>query len=203
MNADIKIDLLNPDKEQLLLKWKDELAAVDHLNRWDLNIELSWWAEYSSTRNDILELGAYNGASTKIMSLANPNSHITVIDLWEDEGTFETFKNALNQEIDDDRVSFQRSTTEEGLTRLIDALLKNHCGILPFDGCMIDAGHLEHLVDSDISLSSALMVKGSLICGHDYHPSWDDNGVSKAVKKAFPGDRHSNPIGSIWAAIVE
>jgi hypothetical protein len=42
-----------------------------------------------------------------------------------------------------------------------------------------------------------LMKPGTLICGHDYHKEWADNGVSQAVIELLPG--HSNPCESIWA----
>lgn len=186
------IDLLNPNKDDLLKKWEKELDAVEKFNPWDTKEELAWWAEYASTRNTILELGSYRGASTKIMCLANPSAKITVIDLWEDDNTHEEFLVNLAPELSDKQVVFTRDTTWRGLERLM------HLGQNNFDGCMIDAGHTEELVVGDIERCIPLMLPGTLICGHDHHEAWHDNGVSKAVNRIFP-DRVL-PCFSIWAA---
>jgi hypothetical protein len=199
------IDLLNPDKgalgAELKAKWEHLLPEVTHLNKWDRDEELFWWAEWASTRSEILELGAYNGASTKIMLLANPDLKIYVIDLWEDPGTQETFDKAMEEfmggRIEDitegrqSRIKIWWGTTESGLKHLLDE------GVNAFDGLMVDAGHTKELVLTDIRLGLQLMQPGTLICGHDYHPSWPDNGVSQAVIELLPG--HVNPIASIWA----
>ena len=188
------IDLLNPNRDDLLKKWEKELEIVQPSNKWDLAEELCYWAEYASTRNNILELGAYNGASTKIMCLANPNAKITVIDLWEDAGTHEAFLANLAPEIFDNRVTWTRDTTWRGMERLMQV------GEASFDGCMIDAGHTEELVAGDIERCIPLMKPGTLLCGHDFHDAWADNGVSKAVMRLLPQWKRPLPTASIWCA---
>ncbi len=187
------IDLLHPDKDALLKKWEKELAAVAPLNKWDLPEELAWWAEYATHCTEILELGGYNGASTKIMLLANPEVKVLCIDLWEDDGTMKTFREANAEFIENGRLTPWWGTTENGLRQLLEDRTE------PFDGFLVDAGHTYELVYSDIVLGLQLMKPGTLISGHDYHPAWSDNGVSQAVKDLFPDDTHSNPIASIWA----
>lgn len=184
------INLLNPDKGALLKKWEKELAIVAPLNKWDLPAELAWWAEYATRCHDILELGAYNGASTKIMLLANPELNVYVIDLWQDPGTKETFMDATKDFIAERRLEISQDTTENGMRHLLQ--FGNR-----FDGLLIDAGHTKELVLNDISLGMQLMKPGTLICGHDFHEPWEDNGVSQAVKELLPG--YIEPIESIWA----
>lgn len=185
------IEIHAPNKDELLKKWEKELNAVAHLNKWDLPEELAYWAEYATHCTHMLELGAYNGASTVIMLMANPNLHIDVIDLWEDDGTYETFLKATAEFREQGRLTYFRLSTEHGLKVMAEE------GGGPFDGLLVDAGHTEDLVTKDIQLSLPMMKPGCLMTGHDFHPNWDDNGVSKAVKKLLPG--HFNPIGSIWA----
>lgn len=189
------IEIHAPNKEELLKKWEKELKAVEHLNKWDLPEELAYWAEYATHCTNLLELGAYNGASTKIMRLANPNLQIHVVDLWEDAGTYETFREALREDLEAMKVSYSKGSTEKALEIMGRHL--DHPEWRCFDGLLVDAGHTEDLVTKDILLSLPLMKPGCLMTGHDYHPNWEDNGVSKAVKKLLPG--HFNPIGSIWA----
>jgi len=179
------IDLLNPNKEEIVAKWRKELDAVAHLNKWDLESELAFWAEWSLGRTHILELGAYNAASTKIMLLANPELRIEVVDLWQDEGTHETFLAAI--ETFKDRVHWNRMSTEE--------FFKRGCDI-QFDGLLVDAGHTESEVALDITEGMKLMKPGTLCTGHDYRPNWND-GVFHAIQKAFEGNVH-NPVESIW-----
>jgi predicted O-methyltransferase YrrM len=185
------IEIHCPNKEELLKKWEKELEAVAHLNKWDLPEELAFWAEYATHCTNLLELGAYNGASTVIMMRANVNLHISVVDLWEDEGTYETFLKATEEFFNQGRLIYRRTATEEGLKDMTDE------EVTLFDGLLIDAGHTEDLVTKDIQMSLPLMKPGSLLTGHDFHPNWPDNGVAKAVKKLLPG--HFNPMGSIWA----
>lgn len=186
------IEIHAPNKEELLKKWEKEIEAVRPLNKWDLDEEIAMWAEYGARCTNLIELGSYNGASTKVMRLANPNLKITVIDLWEDANTKETFLGALRDDLDSGHVAYFHISTEEGLQ-----ILSRIHGNKSFDGLLVDAGHTEDLVTKDIQLSLPLMKDGCLMVGHDYHPNWPDNGVSKAVKKLLPG--HFNPIASIWA----
>jgi predicted O-methyltransferase YrrM len=184
------IEIHCPNRDDLLKKWENELEAVSPLNKWDLPEELCFWAEYATYCSNLLELGAYNGASTKIMLMANPALHITVVDLWEDSGTRDIFNEATKEF--GERVCPWNTPTETYLRR---ANLKEMFGT--FDGLLVDAGHTEELVTKDIQMSLPLMKPGCLLTGHDFHPNWEDNGVAKAVKKLLPG--HFNPMGSIWA----
>jgi hypothetical protein len=194
MIPEITIDLANPDRGAITKKWAGELEAVAPLNKWDLPEELAYFAEYATRCTEIIELGAYQGASTRIMLMANPALKVFVIDLWEDAGTKETFEEAMRQPQEDfvatGRVEVFHGTTEDGMMDLL------HRG-RSFDGLLVDAGHTKELVGRDIILGRQLMKPGTLIIGHDYHPSWHDNGVSQAVIELLPG--HTNPIASIWA----
>lgn len=180
--------MLDLNEPNIRHKWEHLLPEVRHLNKWDDEQELVWWAEYASHCARLLELGAYNGASTKIMCLANPDLKIHVIDLWEDEGTHETFKQALAEEIADGRVTFERTDTVAGLMDLNGG----------FDGLLVDAGHLYHHVESDLRLGLPLVKKGVLVCGHDYRINLPDDGVTKAVNERFA--KVYNPACSIWCA---
>jgi hypothetical protein len=185
----MKIDLLQPDRPLLNAKWGHIVAAVQHLNSWDSDLEISWLAELATVSENHIELGAFKGASTKAMCLANPNLKITVIDLWDDLGTHETFLSAMEKEISDGRVAFYRSSTEEGCAKLKGQI---------FQTAFIDAGHLEHNVLADIQNCLTLVPRG-IISGHDYRHNDENDGVNKAVNSLIP-DR-SLPVDSIWAAL--
>lgn len=182
------IDLLKPNTEELLSKWGEVLNRVRYLNKWDDERELAWWCEYASRCSYLLELGAYNGASTKAMRLANPELRIHVIDLWEDAGTFETFSEALSADIASGKVTYDHTDTVAGLTDLNGS----------FDGLMVDAGHLYHHVESDLRLGLPQVKEGVLVCGHDYRVNLPSDGVTRAVNERF--SEVFNPTCSIWAA---
>jgi predicted O-methyltransferase YrrM len=182
------IDLLKPNTDDLKTKWADVLRQVRPLNKWDAEEEIAWWCEYATRCTNLIELGAYNGASTRAMRLANPDLKIHVIDLWEDDGTFETFKGALADDITAGYVTYERADTVAGLTDLNGS----------FDGLLIDAGHLYHHVESDLRLGLPFIKEGVLVCGHDYRVNLPDDGVTRAVRERF--SEVFNPTCSVWAA---
>lgn len=182
------IDLLKPNTDELLTKWREVLNRVRYLNKWDDERELAWWCEYATNCTYLLELGAYNGASTKAMRLANPDLKIHVIDLWEDAGTFETFSEALSADITSGKVTYDHTDTVAGLTDLNGS----------FDGLMVDAGHLYHHVESDLRLGLPQVKDGVLVCGHDYRVNLPDDGVTRAVRERF--SEVFNPTCSVWCA---
>jgi predicted O-methyltransferase YrrM len=182
------INLLNPNTDELKAKWADVLRQVRPLNKWDDENEIAWWCEYATGCTKLLELGAYNGASTKAMRLANPDLKIHVIDLWEDAGTLDTFKGALADDIKAGLVTYDHADTVAGLTDLNGG----------FDGFLVDAGHLYQHVESDLRLGLPLIKKDVLVCGHDFRVNLPDDGVTRAVRERFTC--LFNTTCSIWAA---
>lgn len=184
----MSVPLPSMHRDELLAKWQHVLIEVSKANLWDLPQEIAWLCEYCQGRLHILELGAYNGASTKAMLLANPDLKIHVVDTWDDAGTHENFLGLLAGEIHDGRLTFYHGSTE--------AFFKSGPD-MRFDGCFIDAGHSKENVVCDIVGATSLMNPGTWICGHDYHAEWPDNGVSQAVRELCPG--HVIVMESIWA----
>jgi predicted O-methyltransferase YrrM len=185
--------LTNPDVPELMQRWGHIAKAVQPLNKWDDNLEIMWWCEYATNCTKLLELGSYNGASTKAMLMANPTLRIHVIDLWEDAGTQETFKAAMGHEISTGQVTFEHTDTVSGLTALHQEGKREE-----FDGLLIDAGHLYEHVSADLKLGLPLVKQGTLVCGHDYRANLPEDGVTKAVRERFT--KLWNPVCSIWAA---
>jgi predicted O-methyltransferase YrrM len=175
--------------EDLIQKWRAELDAVQHLNDWDSEPELSWIAEQASRASFVLEAGSFKGASTKIMVLANPNVKIVCLDDWADPGVLEIFQEALKDEIESGRVTMVRGNTTDGFNNLPE-------GFEP-DFTFIDAGHLYPDVEHDIRRTLEIQKKG-IISGHDYRHDIPSDGVNKAVHEAFPLGVDF-PADSIWA----
>jgi hypothetical protein len=180
--------------EDLIQKWRAELDAVKHLNDWDTEAELSWLAEQASKATKVLEAGSFKGASTKIMSLANPDVQIVCLDDWADSGVLEIFQEALKEEIETGRVTMIRGNTTDGFDRIPE-------GFSP-DFIFIDAGHLYENVAHDLRRVSEMMERYPdkdpeevVVSGHDFRRDNPEDGVTKAVMEwASP----NFPADSIW-----
>lgn len=178
------IDLLHPNRDELLAKWAHVVEQAKHISNWDTAPELSWLAEYATRCKNFLEIGSFRGQSAKVMLLANPVLELTSLDTWDDQGTFEDYRHNLGPEIAQGRVRNFQGESQKTILQLSPG----------FDGCFIDGAHLEHLVAADIGNVLPLMNVGALMAGHDYR---GDNDVARGVQKSLVG--FSNPLESIWA----
>lgn len=186
-----EIDLMSPVHSELLQKWGHVVEAVRPLNRWDTDLEIAWLCEAATRSRDVLELGVYNGASTKAMCLSNPDIRITFVDLWDDAGCEETFKAALAEEIKFCQVIGHKMSTEEFFKGDIRER---------YDLVFVDAGHLYHHVKGDIAGALTLMKHPSILAGHDFRHNLPDDGVTKAVTELLP--MFYTPADSIWAVEI-
>jgi predicted O-methyltransferase YrrM len=176
--------------EELIQKWRKELDAVKDINIFDTEGELAWLAEQASKSTQILEIGCFHGASTKIMALANPEAKFLCLDAWDDDGSRETFEKNMADEIESGRLSYFQGPSFQGFDKIWEL------GFVP-DFTFIDASHLYHDVKGDIE--ETLKVQGSgVIAGHDYRHNLPDDGVTRAVTEAF-GDNLQFPSDSIWS----
>lgn len=183
------IDLLHPDHDELLKKWKSIVKETSHIWTWTSDLELSWLAEYATRCSNFLEIGSFRGRSAKVMLMANPSLKLTSLDTWDDAGIFEAYQHNLGPEIAAGRIYFVI-----GESQLVFSEASKNKEIGRFDGCFIDGGHLEHLVIADIKGVLPLMKPGSLMAGHDFR---GDNDVAAGVR-AVLGDNARNPTESIW-----
>lgn len=181
------INLLSPNRDDLLKKWAHVIEATKHIGTWTNESELSWLAEYATRITRCLEVGSYNGRSAKVMLLANPTLELVSLDTWDD-GNFPQYEHNLGPEIGAKRVTYFQGESQ--------TTIKQVKGL--FDGCFIDGGHLEHLVISDIKGVLPRMKPGSLMAGHDFRSEGDGlNDVGRGVKTALPDA--GAVCDSIWA----
>lgn len=188
------IDLFNPNRDELLNKWRLIIDQTRRIFTWTTDVELAWIAEYATRCKWYLEIGSYVGRSAKVAFLANPGLQMVMVDTWDDEGTVEDFRHNLRNEAG--KFDVFRGVSQEVILSdfFIKSLMGRHPAQNVFDGCWIDGGHLTHLVEADIKNVLPLMASGSLMAGHDYRC---DNDVAKGVKAAL-GNNFYNPIDSIW-----
>lgn len=159
-----------------------DLSKACSIHGWMPDEELRWIAETASTKNNILELGAFLGRSTRAIC-DNTNGFVTTVDLWTQENnllvadfsaTFAQFKDNLKEYIDKKLFLFKMSTDSA-----IEILQDNGH---KFDFIFIDACHEYDQVSKDIKGCLELLSPSGIISGHDFN--WE--GVEKAVKELIP-----------------
>jgi predicted O-methyltransferase YrrM len=130
--------------------------------------ELGWLANQSSTRKCIVEIGSYQGRSTRAM-LDNSEAIVHVFDDW---------KGPREINIPDRDKIFQRflDNTSDKLNQLVITSgdfswsYQKQAHITP-DMVFIDGSHEYKDVKRDIEFWKPLMASGGLMCGHD--ANWD------------------------------
>lgn len=147
--------------------------------------DVRWLAEQAATRHTIIELGPYQGRSTRALADASPGV-VYAIDNWNasinngrpDVAARQACYTNLADLIESGRVVLLERDSQLGSGCFADDFLA--------DMLWIDAEHTYEAVRSDIRAFDPLVKAGGLVCGHDYshwHP-----GVVQAVDEAY-GDR--------------
>lgn len=160
---------------------------------------------------NIIEVGSWLGKS--VIGMANHNKRIGklatffCVDTWEgseEEKHYETI-NQLKKIKSNPKIEFMtnidvygvkdcvvpiQSTSEEASKQFDDGFA---------DVIIIDAAHDYDNVINDIRCWIPKVMKGGIIAGDDYSPSWP--GVVQAVKEYF-GEGNYNVIGTTWYKIL-
>lgn len=159
---------------------------------WMSEKELQFLSEVAKDCDKILEVGSFQGRSTRALADNSPdNAVIFAVDCWNynispviksDMFTFGLFRAHLADHISRDKVipirkRFSDYNPPENL----------------FDFVFIDGDHYESSVRHDIEKGLKLVKYGGILAGHDYCESWPD--VKEVVNEFFP---NVNLTESIW-----
>lgn len=160
------------------------LEKATQIHGWMPDNELRWIAETASTKNNILELGAFLGRSTRAIC-DNTNGKVTTVDLWTQENnlliadfsaTYAQFTENLKDHFDSNKLLMLKMSTDSGINFLMQSGVK-------FDFIFIDACHEYDQVSKDIKgCKEFLLADGGILSGHDFN--WE--GVERAVKELLP-----------------
>ena len=148
----------------------------------------TYLVEQSSDGDSIVEVGSWKGKSSAFMAviIANSNKIInfTCVDTWlgsvEHQGHDEIKNDTLyelfieNMNPVKDYFTPLRLTSVEASSKFEDNSLQ---------AVFIDASHEYKDVKEDIEHWLPKVKRGGILCGHDYHPSWQ--GVVKAVHETL------------------
>lgn len=173
---------------------------IERANRimgWMKVPELRWLAKQATTHKVIVEIGSFEGRSTRALADFT-DGFVVCIDPWQYKmkrkaQSFERFQINLADHIESGRVVYIRARSDECLSPLTLAL-----GIYTPDMVFIDGNHEYEAVAHDIKLAKGLLGPGGLLCGHDYHPP-KTPGVTKAVDELVGP---VNLVQSIWWVTV-
>lgn len=179
-------------QQDVIKKWAPQLEMTKHIYTKTGDGELCYWAEEASKADYIVEIGTLFGRSAKMMLLANQNAKVWCVDIFEQDGTYETAKYFLRSEIHDLRCFVFRGQSPEGANWVkADLTMLGH----QLDLVLVDDGHEEHDVIRDITSFLPLLKSGGLMIGHDLDPG---TGVEKAVMRLF-GNDYKEPVPRVWA----
>ena len=182
------MDLPTPNRDKLISKWEHILEWTDHVFTWTSGHELAFLCEVAEKSTSICEVGSYHGKSALAMALANPNCRIHCIDVFDDAGSEDMFKQNLTLQMNKRQVLLFRDNSD---------VIQSFAPDITFDACFIDGGHLYADVLKDIENIRPRMRPGGVMMGHDWRHDKPLDGVNRAVEASF--EKYSiNVFESIW-----
>ena len=131
------------------------------------------------------ELGVRRGDFSADLLNNNPNLHMICVDLWgSDPSLNENHDHNSNYKIYLEKTKEFRDRITEHRMLLDDAA--KLCEDCMLDFVFIDATHTYNAVRNDYYTWLPKVRMGGLMCGHDYHPEFDNGGMVKAIKEFDP-----------------
>jgi predicted O-methyltransferase YrrM len=146
--------------------------------------ELTFLAKTAAKSSNILEVGSFQGRSTRAM-VDNSIAKITCVDPWD--GKTQLYNGVmLSNGTNEDYSRFFMNLYEFINNRVIPVRKRfdQFTSDERFDFLFIDAIHEYDALLSDIKQGLPLLTPDAVIAGHDYCPSWP--GVIQAVDEIFP-----------------
>lgn len=161
------------------------------------------------------ELGVRRGEFSAFLLQENPELYMSCVDLWGDdpalneknqphESNYKQYKkNILPYE---DRVFEYRMLLDDAAKIISQTPVPKS-----FDFVFIDATHTYDALKNDINKWLPLVRTGGLLCGHDYHPFFDNGGMTRmvdeltgpreniSIEEAINARKHFvDPVSTCW-----
>lgn len=156
--------------------------------------ELSQLATWASRHKRIVEIGSWQGGSTRVMADATPGSIIAV----------DNFTGCVGYEVEGGlAAAFYRHLGDHIASGKVVHWWMAHGEAPKFmpinflDMAMIDGNHAYEAVKHDITQWLPKIESGGILTGHDYHPRCP--GVIQAVDELLPGFKIA--VDSLWYTV--
>lgn len=169
------------------------IEAAGKIKGWMSFKELYWLAEQAKACKRILEIGSYQGRSTRALA-DNTDGIIFCVDPWNSDLRLENGNRAFIVN-DDDYIAFCHNLGDYLNWRV----LPYRCSIeqvsfADLDMVFIDGDHLYPAVCRDIEYAKNMIKKDGILAGHDYNfKHWPS--VKKAVDEMLG---EVNIVETIW-----
>lgn len=164
---------------------------------WMSGPELQFLAYTAAKSNNILEIGSYQGRSTRAMA-DNSTAKITCVDPWD--GKSQIYNGRIHSNGSNEDYSRFWMNLYEYVNRNVIPVRKKFEQFETsekFDFIFIDAIHEYDALKADISRALPLLTDGGILAGHDYQKGWP--GVIKCVDELFP---RKQLVDTIWSVEI-
>lgn len=137
------------------------------------------------------ELGVRRGDLSEALLKEVPNLHMTLVDLWKvsaDHGILSLPGEEAGQMEPNMNITLAKMEPFKGRYTIVRELTTEAALKIPnksLDFVFIDATHTYDHLMADINAWKDKVKDDGIICGHDYHPSFDEGGMIRGVKEAF------------------
>lgn len=155
--------------------------------------ELEWLHAHAKLFSRIVEIGTWKGRSTS--ALAASGNEVIAVDSWLGEpghepfyGELATARESVMNAARGNLARFPNVTLVEGTSA--DVTVDN-IGML-----FVDGGHSKPAVRADLLNLVPRVIKGGIVCGHD----WQLRGVREAVLETF-GNAKRGPVNLWWVGV--
>lgn len=133
-----------------------------------------------------VELGVRRGEFSAFLLQENPELCMSCVDLWGDDPSMdEKHPHENNYKIYRENIGPYEDRVFEYRMLLDDAakIIAQMPVPKSFDFVFIDATHTYAALKNDIERWLPLVRPGGLLCGHDFHPHFDNGGIIRAVNE--------------------
>lgn len=177
-----------------------KLSIARQINGWMSDVELEQLALFSKDATSILEIGSFQGRSTRAICDNSPKgTPVDAVDCWDYR-----IRTVVGEYIDVDAQAYSifcanlADHLKSGKLLPYRVLFKNFVPPRLYDFIFIDGSHDEANVRHDIEKSLGMMKQGGIISGHDYQPGFP--GVVKAVDSFF---KKVESVDTIWHVRID
>lgn len=167
-----------------------DLAPALALRGWMHVEELRWLAEQAARSDTIVEIGCYQGRSTRALA-DHCAGRVYAVDPWDgiyhrndggwhpiNTAVYDVFTEHLRDRLEAGRVVPMRCTFREAQPQILAQIGRT------VDLVFIDGDHRFETCVDDIAGALDLVRPGGMVAGHDFgHPDWP--GVRRAVTQWF------------------